>query len=489
MKTKKDSNQKKLTDISKYSDKSSQLKKEKCNDRASTLSVNVKIKSSSNSNADQPNSMTRFQFSHGYSNRNRRNNNRRRNNNQKRFRTYHDKHSDDDSSSQSSDHSDGRLTIDYSEMEEANEERIQEIDHDNVETHFSNKINTIKIIITKIFCNQCNEKFDSNNKLHRHIKSKTCKKPRCSSISATIFSTFSETASSTVINPAFNNINESITPPLLAKSFADIETNFKNFNLINTNTYHVLSVKSFFEEPQFIVSSALSFFQSKKYGFRGWKYAFCSVALVKQNKLQNVCINLKCMMFLINRKFLKTNAFDVEIQKMNSFMTIKRVDIATHQTDEYINIDLYLFTSINKIAHLKCEIHFVNDLKTNMLISIDIMVVENMILNFFKRKIIFIKHQNKNNILLSVPINITHRSVNQVKRSIFNATKTVISPNSRQMVDIKDNKDKSFKLLKNRDLLFEFRKQNNFQIYVHIIDHILFFIQVSNLIDVFIILN
>ena len=90
------------------------------------------------------------------------------------------------------------------------------------------------------------------------------------------------------------------------------------------------------------------------------------------------------MMSLINHKFLKTNAFDVEIQKMNSFITIKKIDIVTHQTDEYVNIDFYLFVSINKIAHLKCEFHFVNDFKTNMLIDIDIMTIENMIFNFFE---------------------------------------------------------------------------------------------------------
>ena len=327
--------------------------------------------------------MTRPQFSHGYSNRNRKSDNRRRGNNQKRFRTYHDEHSDDDSSSQSFDRSNGRLTIDYSEVEEANEERIQEIDDNNIETHFFNKINTIKIIATKVFCNQCNEEFDSNNKLHCHIKSKTCRKPRRSSISTITFSTFSDTALNIVINPAFSIIDESITPSS-AESFTDIETNLKSLNPIDTNTHHVLPVESFFEEPQFVASSVFSSFQPKEYGFRGWKYAFCNVVLAKQNKLQSVCINSECMMFLINRKFLKTNAFNAEIQKMNSLMTIKRIDTVTHQTDEYVNIDFYLFTSINKIAHLKCEFYFVNDFKTNMLISIDIMTAEDMIFNFFE---------------------------------------------------------------------------------------------------------
>ena len=384
-KTKKNSNQKKLTDISKYDDKSNQFaSNKKHNDQSSTPSVSVKVKSSSNSNADQLNSMTKSQFNHDYSNHNRKSDNRQWDNNQKRFRAYHNEHSDDDSSNQSSDRSDGRLTIDYSKVEETDEEHIQKINDNNVKIHFFNKINTIKSIIIKIFCNQCNKKFDLNNKLHWHIKSKTYRKSRCLSISATIFPTFNDTALSTVINSAFSNINELIAPPFLAKFSADIETNFKNFNSINTNIHHVLSVKSFFEKSQFIVSSAFSFFQFKKYGFREWKYAFCNVILAKQNKLQNVYINLKCMMFLINHKFLKTNALNAEIQKMNSPMTIKKIDIVTHQTDKYVNIDFYLFTSINKIAHLKREIHFVNDFKTNMLIGIDIMIVENMIFNLFE---------------------------------------------------------------------------------------------------------
>ena len=135
-KTEKDSNQKKLIDISKYSDKFSQSENEKHNDQAFTSNVNVKIESSNNPNANQPNLMTRFQFNHGYSNRNRRSDNRRRNNNQKRYRIYHDKHLNDDSSNQSFNHSNNRLMIDYFEMKKTDEKRIQEINDNNVKIHF-----------------------------------------------------------------------------------------------------------------------------------------------------------------------------------------------------------------------------------------------------------------------------------------------------------------------------------------------------------------
>ena len=329
-----------------------------------------------------------------------------------------------------------------------------------------------------------------NNKLHWHIKLKTYKKPRCSSISTIIFFTFSDTALSTIINPAFSTINKSIAFPFLIEFSADIETNFKSLNFIeNTNIHHVLFVKSFFEEYQFIVLFTFSFFQPKEYGFRGWRYAFCNIVFAKQNKLQNVYVDLKCMMFLINHKFFKINASDVEIQKMNSFMTIKRINIATHQINKYINIDFYLFTSINKVAHLKREFHFVNDFKTNMLIGIDIMIIENMIFNFSNKKSPLLNIKTKTISYWMFPSISFHWSINQVKWSIFNVIKTVIPPNNRQMIDIKNNKNKFFKLSKNHNLLFEFQKQNDFQIYVHIIDHILFFIQVFNFINVFIIFN
>ena len=212
--------------------------------------------------------MTRFQFNHEYLNHNRRNDNHHQNNNQKRFRIYHNKHLNDDSSNQSSDRLNDRLTIDYSEVEKADEERIQEInDDDNVETHFFSKINTVKSIITKVFCNRCNEKFNLNNKLHQHIRSKTCRKPRRPLIFTTIFLTFSNRASSTVINSAFNTIDESIAPSF-AEFFVDIEANFKSFNFINTNIHHVLSIKSFFKKFQFVVLFIFSFFQFKKYEFR-----------------------------------------------------------------------------------------------------------------------------------------------------------------------------------------------------------------------------
>ena len=265
MKTEKDFNQKRLIDIFKYNDKSNQFaSNKKRNDWTFTSNVNVKVESSSNSNVDQPNSMTRFQFSHDYSNRNRRNDNRRQSNNQKRFWTYHDEHLNDDFSSQSSDHSDGRLTIDYFEMKKANKKHIQKIDDNNVETHFSNKVNTIKTIIIKIFCNQCNKKFDSNNKLHWHIRSKTYRKPRRPSISAIIFPTFSDTALSIIINSTFSTIDESIASSLLTEFFVDIETNFKSLNFIDTNIHHVLFVKSFFKKFQFVVVQTRVYYCSPK---------------------------------------------------------------------------------------------------------------------------------------------------------------------------------------------------------------------------------
>ena len=81
-------------------------------------------------------------------------------------------------------------------------------------------------------------------------------------------------------------------------------------------------------------------------------------------------------------------------------MTVKKVGTATHQANEYVNIDFYLFTSINKITHLKREFHFINDFKINMLIGIDIMTAENIFFNLFEQKIIFIKHQDKNNYVI-----------------------------------------------------------------------------------------
>ena len=321
------------------------------------------------------------------------------------------------------------LLTDYSEVGDA---------------HFFSKINKAKTVATNVSCNQCYVEFESNNKFHQHRQTPRPQSTDSASIDNSVFSTIDEL---TAASSAKCTVDETIN--------ADIQANLKSPNPIDSieNTHHILSVKAFPEKPQFITSSAPAPKQPKGYGFRGWRYASCRVALTKTGKLQSACIDSGCTISLIDRKFLKANAPDAKIMKMNSLMTVKGLGSVIHQADKFVIIDLYLPTFSNKVAHMSREFHLVDDLKVNMIIGIDIMVIEGMILNLPEHRVILTKHQDEGT-QLDVPINIIYQA-SRIRKSIFGAIKTVIFSNSHQMIDIKGPKGKYLKLPKNPDLLFE----------------------------------
>ena len=72
--------------------------------------------------------------------------------------------------------------VDYSQHEEHTNDKIEEsfhesisdVDHQSLQNHIN--VNFIETSIVKFSCRYCHEQFQSNNKLHRHVRS--CKASR-----------------------------------------------------------------------------------------------------------------------------------------------------------------------------------------------------------------------------------------------------------------------------------------------------------------------
>ena len=60
-----------------------------------------------------------------------------------------------------------------------------------------------------------------------------------------------------------------------------------------------------------------------------------------------ICVNLKCIISLINKKFLKEILLNVLIKKIKMSINIKEIDIFKHMINDYYLLDLYIFDIFN----------------------------------------------------------------------------------------------------------------------------------------------
>ena len=96
-------------------------------------------------------------------------------------------------------------------------------------------------------------------------------------------------------------------------------------------------------------------------------------------------------MSLINREFLDELELAHLIKKSQASITIKEVDTKRHFTNDYLLLDMYIENEIDeqkRIAHIKYKTHVIDNLKTKMLVEINIIASKRMIVNVNAHKLI-----------------------------------------------------------------------------------------------------
>ena len=83
-------------------------------------------------------------------------------------------------------------------------------------------------------------------------------------------------------------------------------------------------------------------------------------------------------MSLINHQFLCSLTLNYSpcIKKTVSLILVHKLEIMTHQANKYITLNIYLPGIDGRIAHIKQELHLINNLKANVLIKTDILATE-----------------------------------------------------------------------------------------------------------------
>ncbi len=300
----------------------------------------------------------------------------------------------------------------------AESEDLQSAESDQkvTETHFDEILNEklIEMIKSSQFtlkCRQCEMKFYSNNKLHKHL-------------------------------------------------FSDQHSK-KHRETLKSHQKQIANIS--------IVISTHSHKNHKDFVFKEHQYARVKNAFESKNNTHDLCADSRIFMFLINREFLERNVSDRNIKRTQFKLKMREIEFKIHDTFAYCNLDLYFQKKFedqqqSKLTHITDEFHLVNDLQINVLIEMNIMSSKECILNFKIKNMIFFACEN---IAIFIFIVRTKQFVN---RSVLAAEKIVISFHFNMIVFIKIRR----KSLSNRDYIFNSKKEILLNSEKRFFNHVLF---------------
>ncbi len=118
-------------------------------------------------------------------------------------------------------------------------------------------------------------------------------------------------------------------------------------------------------------------------------------------KEKSICLNIDCIMNLINRSFLKEQILDILIKWILLFIVIWELRTEIHHCNKYIILIIYMPDNNDWLTVIIKEMHIVNNLKIKILIDIDILILKNISIMLLSRKAIV---SNYDNIELSLTV-------------------------------------------------------------------------------------
>ena len=198
------------------------------------------------------------------------------------------------------------------------------------------------------------------------------------------------------------------------------------------------------------------------HAFRQYHYATVDIQLTpEQTEPRKGCADSGCSVTLVDRAFLKSLLPDCKIRTMSTPITVRGLGLNLHQTAEYAIIPLYfqgLDSAGTKVLAITSprEIHIVDQLKANILISMDVMVPENIDI-IVTRAIASI-----GSCKVEVPIEV--KSVGKTVRLPVHAKQMIVIP-ARSEAQIPVH----YATLLDRDFLFE-PMDSMLSLYAHLVD-------------------
>ena len=233
-------------------------------------------------------------------------------------------------------------SIDKSKSEHNQSKTIdaeKEFSHDSYSSIFF--IGISKVDKLKRTCQQCENKFYFNNKLHKHTRNQHNRK-----------------------NNKFKSIE------LAAEIVLTVVDN--------------LSI---------IRSTATVSQQSSNYAFKTWQYVTVMIKLDQLLIVIKVCLNIGCIMSIINRKFLLKQLSNCKIHSVSFLIIVRDIEVTQHSFSNYIKLKLWISEqnfNDSTMTFIIREIHIVDELRANMFIDMNIQISEKMIINIFRKTLIVV---------------------------------------------------------------------------------------------------
>ena len=206
------------------------------------------------------------------------------------------------------------------------------------------------------------------------------------------------------------------------------------------------------------------------YEFKDYQYAFAKVSLIENEKSTSVCADIDAEITLADTMFFNTTAKDISIRTMITSITVRELNTTKHSIDKYVIVFMYFSEKDNHDelvrAKITRKIHFVNNLKANMLIENDVLRSEKFDIFTFTSTVYIESCE------IIISIFIKNRFTSQSATIHFIKTR-IISSHTKISISIHKIS------LSERDYFFE-PVEINFSIYSHVVDTAISVVLVRN---------
>ena len=135
------------------------------------------------------------------------------------------------------------------------------------------------------------------------------------------------------------------------------------------------------ENRRVIESIVASNETSPSYVFREYQYEKISARLKDNKDIIDACVNSDNLITMNGRKFLVQQLSNAIIQKLTSFVSVRRVKNKIIKFDEFVKARMFFDDTLNSkftstfqsaIEVIDVEIHVINDFAANLLLSNDV---------------------------------------------------------------------------------------------------------------------
>ena len=113
------------------------------------------------------------------------------------------------------------------------------------------------------------------------------------------------------------------------------------------------------------------------YEFKDYQYAFAKISLIENENSTSVCADIEAEITFVDTMFFNTTAKNISIRTMITSITVRELNTTKHFIDKYVIVFMYFSEKNNNDelvrAKITRKVHLIDNLKANMLIENDVL--------------------------------------------------------------------------------------------------------------------